>query len=105
MKNSDIFKKTMPFVWGRFGMQLALNLGVIIYFAIVVWLLMLLIETQAVIAIIVGFVALGIGIKLYSFGCEYIGYMIKAAHVAVIGELALNGQLPQGVDMKEYGNQ
>ena len=105
MKNSDIFKKTMPFVWGRFGMQLALNLGVIIYFAIVVWLLMLLIETQAVIAIIVGFVALGIGIKLYSFGCEYIGYMIKAAHVAVISELALNGQLPQGVDMKEYGKQ
>ncbi|MBE6146011.1 MAG: hypothetical protein E7171_05245 [Firmicutes bacterium] len=105
MKNGDIFKKTMPFVWGRFGMQLALNLGVIIYFAIVVWLLMLLIETQAVIAIIVGFVALGIGIKLYSFGCEYIGYMIKAAHVAVIGELALNGQLPQGVNMKEYGKQ
>jgi hypothetical protein len=69
LKNGDIFKKTMPFVWGRFGMQLALNLGVIIYFAIVVWLLMLLIETQAVIAIIVGFVALGIGIKLYSFGC------------------------------------
>lgn len=105
MKNSDIFKKTMPFVWGRFGMQLALNLGIIIYFAIAFWLLMMLIESNAVIAVIIGFVGLGIGIKLYEFGCQYIGYMIKAAHIAVIGELALNGQLPQGVDMKEYGKQ
>lgn len=105
MKNGDIFKKTMPFVWGRFGMQLALNVGLIIYFAIVVWLLILLMEAQSVIAIIIGFVALGIGIRLYSFGCEYIGYMIKAAHVAVIGELALNGKLPDGVNMKEYGKQ
>ena len=105
MKNGEIFKKTMPFVWGRFGMQLALNLGIIIYFAIAFWLLMMLIESNAVIAVIIGFVGLGIGIRLYEFGCQYIGYMIKAAHIAVIGELALNGQLPQGVDMKEYGKQ
>jgi hypothetical protein len=103
MKNGEIFKKTMPFVWGRFGMQLALNLGLIVYFAIIVWLFTALIESQAVIAVVVGFIALGIGIKLYSFGCEYISYMIKAAHVAVIGELALYGKLPDGVDMKTYG--
>ena len=103
MKNSEIFKKTMPFVWGRFGMQLLLNLGIIIYFAVVVWLLVLLVETQAVIGVIIGFVGLVIGLRLYSFGCEYIGYMIKAAHVAVIGELALNGKIPDGVNMKEYG--
>ena len=103
MKNGEIFKKTMPFVWGRFGMQLLLNLGIIIYFAVVVWLLVLLVDTQAVIGVIIGFVGLVIGLRLYSFGCEYIGYMIKAAHVAVIGELALNGKLPEGVNMKEYG--
>ena len=31
--------------------------------------------------------------------------MIKAAHVAVIGELALNGKLPDGVNMKTYGKE
>ncbi len=105
MKNGDIFKKTMPFVWGRFGMQLALNLGIIIYFAVVIALLAMLINTQAVIACIIGFVALIIGLKLYSFGCEYIGYMIKAAHVAVIGELALYGKVPEGVKLTDYGKQ
>ena len=105
MKNGDIFKKTMPFVWGRFGMQLALNLGIIIYFAVVIALLAMLINTQAVIACIIGFIALIIGLKLYSFGCEYIGYMIKAAHVAVIGELALYGKVPEGVKLTDYGKQ
>ena len=105
MKNGEIFKKTMPFVWGRFGMQLALNLGIIIYFAVIIWLCMMFIETQSVIAVIVGFIGLVIGLKIYSFGCEYIGYMIKAAHVAVIGELALYGKVPNGVKITEYGKQ
>ena len=105
MKNGEIFKKTMPFVWGRFGMQLALNLGIIIYFAVIIWLCMMFIETQSVIAVIVGFIGLVIGLKIYSFGCEYIGYMIKAAHVAVIGELALYGKVPDGVKITEYGKQ
>lgn len=86
MKNGEIFKKTMPFVWGRLGMQLALNLGIIIYFALLIGLCMLLISAQAIIAAILGLIGLVVGIKLYSFGCEYISYMIKAAHVAVIGE-------------------
>ncbi len=105
MKNGEIFKKTMPFVWGRFGMQLALNLGIIIYFAIVIALLMALADGEGIIAVVVGFIALAVGVKIYSFGCEYIGYMIKAAHVAVIGELALNGAIPEGVKMTEYGKQ
>ena len=105
MKNSEIFKKTMPFVWGRFGMQLALNLGIIIYFAVVIFLLMSLADGEGIIAVVIGFVALVVGLKIYSFGCEYIGYMIKAAHVAVIGELSLNGQIPEGVKMTDYGKQ
>ena len=105
MKNGEIFKKTMPFVWGRFGMQLALNLGIIIYFAVVIFLLMSLTDGEGIIAVIIGFIALIVGLKIYSFGCEYIGYMIKAAHVAVIGELALNGKIPEGVKMTDYGKQ
>ena len=54
MKNGEIFKKTMPFVWGRFGMQLALNLGIIIYFAVVIFLLMSLTDGEGIIAVIIG---------------------------------------------------
>ena len=105
MKNSDIFKKTMPFVWGRLGMQFALNIGMILYVVIVFWLLFSILDGAGFVAVIIGLAALGIGIRLYSFGCEYISYMIKAAHVAVIGELALNGKLPDGVNMKTYGKE
>ena len=103
MKNGEIFKKTMPFVWGRFGMQLLLNVGMIIYFAILVWLFIMVIESQSIIAVIIGLIGLPIGLKIYSFGCECIGYMIKAAHVAVIGELSLYGKVPEGVKITEYG--
>ena len=103
MKNGEIFKKTMPFVWGRFGMQLLLNVGMIVYFAILVWLFIMVIESQSIIAVIIGLIGLPIGLKIYSFGCEYIGYMIKAAHVAVIGELSLYGKVPEGVKITEYG--
>lgn len=103
MKNGDIFKKTMPFVWRRLGMYLLLNIGIILYFALVIFLITLLATKEAVIGIIIFLIAAPVGLKIYSFGCQYISYMIKAAHVAAIGQLAVHGAMPEGMNVVAFG--
>lgn len=103
MKNGDIFKKTMPFVWRRLGMYLLLNIGIILYFALVIFLITLFAAKEAVIGIIIALILCPIGLSIYSFGCKYISYMIKAAHVAAIGELSVTGTIPQGMTVVQFG--
>ena len=103
MKNGDIFKKTMPFVWRRLGMYLLLNIGIILYFALVIFLITLFAANGGVVGIIIALILCPIGLRLYTFGCDYIGYMIKAAHVAAIGELAVTGTIPQGMTVVQFG--
>ena len=103
MKNSDIFKKTMPFVWRRLGMYLLLNIGVILYYALVIFLITLFAAKEAIIGIIIALILCPIGLAIYSFGCRYISYMIKAAHVAAIGELSVTGTIPQGMTVVQFG--
>lgn len=103
MKNGDIFKKTMPFVWRRLGMYLLLNIGIILYFALVIFLITLFAANGGVVGIIIALILCPIGLRIYTFGCDYIGYMIKAAHVAAIGELAVTGTIPQGMTVVQFG--
>ena len=103
MKNGDIFKKTMPFVWRRLGMYLLLNIGIILYFALVIFLITLFAAKEAVIGIIIALILCPIGLSIYSFGCRYISYMVKAAHVAAIGELSVTGTIPQGMTVVQFG--
>ena len=103
MKNGDIFKKTMPFVWRRLGMYLLLNIGIILYFALVIFLITLFAAKEAIIGIIIALILCPIGLSIYSFGCRYISYMIKAAHVAAIGELSVTGTIPQGMTVVQFG--
>ena len=103
MKNGDIFKRTMPFVWRRLGMYLLLNIGIILYFALVIFIITLLASKEAIIGIIIFLIACPIGLKIYSFGCQYISYMIKAAHVAAIGQLAVHGTIPEGMNVVSFG--
>ena len=103
LKNGEIFKKTMPFVWRRLGMYLLLNIGIILYYALVIFLITLFAAKEAIIGIIIALILCPIGLAIYSFGCRYISYMIKAAHVAAIGELSVTGTIPQGMTVVQFG--
>ena len=103
MKNGEIFKRTMPFVWRRLGMYLLLNIGVILYYALVIFLITLFAAKEAIIGIIIALILCPIGLAIYTFGCRYISYMIKAAHVAAIGELSVTGTIPQGMSVVQFG--
>lgn len=101
MKTKDIYLKTMKFVWLKLALGaavifisivlLALFMGIGILFnnpTVLVWMFIFWIAAVAMI---------------YSFAMHYVGYMIKAAHVAVISTAVTTGQIPD--NMVEAGKE
>lgn len=95
MKTKDIYLKTMKFVWLKLALGaaivlisivlLALFMGIGVLFnnpTILVWMFIFWIAAVAMI---------------YNFAMHYVGYMIKAAHVAVISTAVTTGQIPDNM--------
>ena len=102
MKIMDIFKKTMPFVWTRFGLYLLLGVGIIAYYIIAA--LIVLNGAESGLSIL-GIIILVLGIIIYAAVSRYLNYMVKAAHVAVIAELSATGTVPEGMSIVKYGKE
>ncbi|MBR1930989.1 MAG: hypothetical protein IJ833_05895 [Lachnospiraceae bacterium] len=92
MKTKDIYFGTMKFVWLKLGMGAAITLVSLILFALLM-LLGALFGEGGVAFMLCLWLALTGGI--YSFAMHYVGYMIKAGHVAVIAEAVTTGQIPE----------
>ncbi|MCH5297778.1 MAG: zinc ribbon domain-containing protein [Ruminococcus sp.] len=101
MKAKDIYFKTMKFVWLKLALGAAITAAATILLAIFMLIgnaigggggmyIMLLIWLASVAVI-------------YKLAMSYIGYMLKAGHVAVIASAVTTGQLPD--DQFEYGKQ
>ena len=65
-------------------------IGICIYTAIVVWILGA-IQPKGFFAVVSFALFSGGGWAIYRFVRDYINYMIKAAHVAVIADMAIKG--------------
>jgi hypothetical protein len=102
MKPSAIVAKTFPFMLIRLLAYLVFFIGICIYTAIVVWILGL-IKPEGFFAFVSFAVFGGGGWAIYRFVRDYINYMIKAAHVAVIADMAVKGGVPDGFNMYNYG--
>jgi len=101
MKAREIFSKTLPFVWAKLWLGLATVVISILILAILlgigwlfksdgVYLIMILIWIGAT--------------KVVSFLLNnYIGYLVKAGHIAVITEAVVTGQIPD--NQVSYGKQ
>ena len=100
MKNMDIFKKTMPYVWTRFGLHLALGIGIIVFY-ILAFLVIGFSDGLTFISLII----LIIGLAIYGAATRYFNYLVKAGHIAVIAELSEKGTLPSGVSVTQYGKE
>ena len=103
MSNSDIFKKTFPFVKIRFGLYLLLSLGIGVVFMILMRMLSI-VESESVLWY-VGICSFLICIIVYMLINEYLNYLVKSAHVAVIGELVEKGNVPVGTSIVTYGKE
>lgn len=100
MKTKDIYLKTMKFVWLKLGLGMAVFLASVVLFA-----LFMLIGAQfggvgLYIMLIVWAALTGL---IYNVAMHYIGYMLKAGHVAVIATAVTTGQIPE--NQFEYGKQ
>ena len=101
MKANDVYRETIKFVW----MKLALGACAIL-FSVVLGLLLLgisaLSQNEGVITfslmLWIGASAGGVGVTQY-----YIGYLLKAGHIAVVTHLVKTGSLPE--DQFAYGKQ
>lgn len=102
MKPSAIIAKTIPFMLIRLLAYLIFFIGICIYTAIVVWIIGA-IEPEGFFAFVTFAVFGGGGWYVYRLARDYVNYMIKAAHVAVIADMAVKGGVPEGFNMYNYG--
>ncbi len=95
--------QTTPILLVRLGVSLVFWLVAIIYFGLVFGLAALLANIHPAVGIIAALIGLGATIPLYSLANRYVLYLIKAAHIAVLAELIVNGRLPEGHGQLSWG--
>lgn len=100
LKAKEIFAKTTKFVWLKLAMGAAITVASIILLAIFM-LLGKLIGGSA--SVIMGLIWIVCTYGIYRFAMSYMGYLIKAGHVAVIAEMCTTGNVPD--DMFNYGKE
>ena len=91
MKTGTIFARTMKFVWLRLALGMAVTVASIIIFAITVGVSNLVgAEPVNVAGLTVWFLLSAI---IYGLVMNYVGYMLKAAHIAVVAKAVTTGQI------------
>ncbi len=101
MKAKDIFFKTLPFVWAKLLLGLATVLISGILLAVLMGIGALIGNDNAGVIMFVIWLC-GAGVVRF-FLTHYIGYMLKAGHIAVMVEAVTTGRVPQ--NQIAYGKQ
>jgi len=101
MKPSQIFSKTLPFAWAKLLLGIATVLASAVIFAVLMGIAWLF-KSDGVYTFmfIIWLAATGIINFLLN---HYVGYLLKAGHVAVITEAVMTGSVPN--NQVEYGKQ
>lgn len=101
MKANDVFKKTMNFVW----MKLALG-GCAIAFSIVLGLILLglaSMDDTGIVGMYMMMIWIVLSLAAMGISQHYLGYLLKAGHIAVVTQLVATGSLPE--NPFEYGKE
>ena len=100
MKTKDVYLKTMKFVWLKLAFGGAIVLASLILLGIFALIGSLFGGSVMAIFICLWMILTG---GIYRFAMNYVGYMLKAGHVAVIAETVVSGQVP--ANQFEFGKQ
>lgn len=99
MKANEVFQKTIKFVW----MKLALG-GCAIAFSIVLGLILLgvsALDQNGVVGVYALMIWFCLSVAAVGISQYYVGYLLKAGHIAVVTSLVTTGRLPE--NPFEYG--
>lgn len=95
MNVKDIYFKTMKFVWIKLGLGAAITAISIVLLAICAGIGSLF-NNGTIFVFLIAFWLVFTG-GIYKFAMHYVGYMVKAAHVAVISEAVTTGHIPDNM--------
>jgi hypothetical protein len=91
MKAGQIFTQTMPFVWAKLLLGLATVVISIVLFGILFGVASLFGTGAGFFFLLVW---IGLTVTIRFFLMRYVGYLIKAGHIAVIAEAVTTGRVP-----------
>lgn len=101
MSVKDIYLKTMKFSWLKLAIGAAITLISIILLLIFVGIGALFRNGTILMLMVLFWLSASFGV--YEFVMYYVGYMIKAAHIAIIATAVTQGQIPD--NMVEAGKE
>ncbi len=101
MKATEIWGKTMKFVWLKLGFGAAMTLIATLGIALFCFIGSLFGDGVGILIMLCLWMAIFGGI--YRFADNYIGYLIKAGHVAVVAQAVTTGAVPE--NQFEFGKQ
>ncbi len=99
----SIVFKTLPFLILRAAVYLLFGVLLVIYFGIIYLVGRAVSEISPNAEVIAWGLGLLVSFPLTRLAREYILYLVKAGHVAVISALATQGKLPEGMGQIAYG--
>ncbi|RQG86148.1 hypothetical protein EA462_16890 [Natrarchaeobius halalkaliphilus] len=105
-KATSIFRKTMPFVLLRMGVGILLGLVTVLYFGVILWFGLSLLDSGTLSGPIAGvglLVAVVLFVGAWRLAARYILYMVKAGHIAVIAHIVETGEVPP--NQFQYGKE
>ena len=97
--------RTLPIIGVRLGASILFWIALLIYLAIAGWIAYLVGNAVQIVGVILFIVALVAIIPIYNLVYHYVFYLLKAAHVAIIAELLVNGKVPEGRGQLAWGRQ
>ncbi len=101
MKVNEIYAKTMRFVWLKLGLGMVVTAVSLVLLIIIMGIVSLLHVPDALIW--AATIWLILTASVYGLAMHYVGYMLKAAHVAVVATAVTTGVVPD--NMYEVGKQ
>lgn len=101
MSVKDIYFKTMKFSWLKLALGAAITLISIVLLLIFVGIGLLFRNSTILMLMVLIWLSATFGI--YEFAMYYVGYMIKAAHIAIITTAVTQGEIPD--NMVETGKE
>jgi hypothetical protein len=98
-----LLMRTSPILMVKLGAYILFWVAALVYLGVTFLVASLIAQAIQIVGVILFIVAIISVVPLYKLAYRYVFFMIKAAHIAVISELLVNGKLPDGANQLEWG--